>query len=543
MSTPVSGARALIDRTSPLSGMSPAARATVAGALTDLHLPAGHVVFDEGEPLDALFVVASGRVESRCQTVPDGSRRLASLGPGEIFGAVGVVTGMRQNATVTTLEETVLYVVPGASLRAVARAEPAFAALLLEEALLRSRPLRRAGVIEHHRDGAGLLLESPEGRYFRVDERDQVVWSHIDGQHTVSELVLVALRNGGIGNPTRSLRLCQRLEDSGFISALSAHDGLRPTRQASAWRRAVERGGYLLPIRGVAPLFRQLYRRFGFVFFKPAIQALLALLVVAGAVAFVGSAGVESIRARPSPRVYLPWVYGGWVVSMLLHELGHALATVWCGCDVRSAGIGWFWFGPVAFVDTTETWKASRFERVVVSLAGPAVTLLFASLVSIVASVSSGSVAQVAWIVASLNYVGAALNLNPLLKLDGYYVLADLLDRPNLRSEALRWLWRGLIPAWRRRSELRRHWIDLAYGAGALLYAVGFALLVTCVCRVRLAALLTAIMSEPAARILSLALAGFVVALACASVASELSPRARLDLVPAEREAKTNGHA
>ncbi len=46
-------------------------------------------------------------------------------------------------------------------------------------------------------------------------------------------------------------------------------------------------------------------------------------------------------------------------------------------------------------------------------------------------------------------YLGVVLNLNPLLEYDGYHIVTDLLDRPNLRTEALAWVRRafpGVLP-------------------------------------------------------------------------------------------------
>ena len=42
---------------------------------------------------------------------------------------------------------------------------------------------------------------------------------------------------------------------------------------------------------------------------------------------------------------------------------------------------------------------------------------------------------------ALANYLIAIYNLNPLFEFDGYYILMDALDKPNLRSHATNWLW------------------------------------------------------------------------------------------------------
>jgi Zn-dependent protease len=73
------------------------------------------------------------------------------------------------------------------------------------------------------------------------------------------------------------------------------------------------------------------------------------------------------------------------------------------------------------------------------------------------------NVRAVAWSLAIGNYAICLWNLNPLIELDGYYALADVLDRPNLRSDAFR--------ALRQRCPSR---IELAYAGAALTYALVF---------------------------------------------------------------------
>lgn len=61
------------------------------------------------------------------------------------------------------------------------------------------------------------------------------------------------------------------------------------------------------------------------------------------------------------------------------------------------------------------------------------------------------------WQFALISYTGVLVNLNPLMEFDGYFVLSDLLERPNLRPRALAWLGTDLIPALRNPQRLRGH--------------------------------------------------------------------------------------
>jgi Zn-dependent protease len=162
-------------------------------------------------------------------------------------------------------------------------------------------------------------------------------------------------------------------------------------------------------------------------------------------------------------------VYPGLVLSIAIHEAGHAFATKAYDRTVIRAGVGWYRFSPIAFVDTSDMWLGTRRQRIVVSLAGPAADVVTAGLLSLVALVvPCPTVAAALWALTLPLYLGVLLNLNPLLEFDGYHALIDLLDRPNLRPEALGWLGRWL----RAPRGVKGHGLDLAYGTASLLYIV-----------------------------------------------------------------------
>jgi putative peptide zinc metalloprotease protein len=91
---------------------------------------------------------------------------------------------------------------------------------------------------------------------------------------------------------------------------------------------------------------------------------------------------------------------------------------------------------PFAFVDTSDAWFEPRRRRMAVSAAGPVTDVIAAGTAAIVATVASGTYADIAFQVALGAYVGALFNLNPLLDRDGYHILVDLLGQPNLRARS-----------------------------------------------------------------------------------------------------------
>ncbi len=139
----------------------------------------------------------------------------------------------------------------------------------------------------------------------------------------------------------------------------------------------------------------------------------------------------------------IPWLYVTWGVVKFLHELGHAAMTKRFGGEVHNLGIMFLVFTPVPYVDATAAWGfRERYKRILVGAAGMMVELVISGIALLVWSqVGPGTVHQIAFNIIFLTSVTTLLfNLNPLMRFDGYYILSDLLDAPNLQQRAFQQL-------------------------------------------------------------------------------------------------------
>ena len=126
-----------------------------------------------------------------------------------------------------------------------------------------------------------------------------------------------------------------------------------------------------------------------------------------------------------------------------LHELGHAYATKKWGGEVHEIGIMLLVLVPVPYVDASSAWGfRDKGKRMLVGAAGIGVELFLASIALFVwLSAESGAVRAVAYNVMLIGGVSTLLfNGNPLLRFDGYYVLADGIEIPNLGTRANKYL-------------------------------------------------------------------------------------------------------
>jgi len=129
----------------------------------------------------------------------------------------------------------------------------------------------------------------------------------------------------------------------------------------------------------------------------------------------------------------------------IIHELAHGLCCRYHGGECREIGLMLLVFTPCLYCDTTDAWMIpERWKRIAISAAGMYVELLLASLASFLWYRSEPGF----WNTLYLNVivvcsVGTILfNGNPLLRYDGYFMLADWLELPNLAEQASQLLWR-----------------------------------------------------------------------------------------------------
>lgn len=130
------------------------------------------------------------------------------------------------------------------------------------------------------------------------------------------------------------------------------------------------------------------------------------------------------------------------VVAKTLHELGHALAATRFGVRVAHMGIAFVVMWPMLYTDVGESWKLkSRYQRLTVSSAGILTELALAGVATLGWALTDPGLLHTAFLyLATTSWVlTLALNVSPFMRFDGYFILSDLLDFPNLheRSSAL----------------------------------------------------------------------------------------------------------
>lgn len=141
----------------------------------------------------------------------------------------------------------------------------------------------------------------------------------------------------------------------------------------------------------------------------------------------------------------LVYFSGAVIIAKILHEFGHALTARHFGCSVKAMGVALLMFWPILYTDTTDAWRLrSRRQRALIGMAGMLVELGIASLCLLLWNfLPDGFLRTVLFMLSTSTWLMTlAVNLNPLMRFDGYYILSDLSGVENLqeRSNAMgRW--------------------------------------------------------------------------------------------------------
>lgn len=462
-----------------LAELSPARLSHLAERVRERDVAADDVVIRQGERGSECFLIRSGE----CEVIDEAAgRTLARLQAGALFGEAAVLTGAPRNATVRALRSTELLVLRREDVLEAMAENRRLAERLVGMLQARSRPQRRAGIELHERhmaDGAtvAILKDARRGRYFWLSEEAMFLWERLDGRRTVRDLTMDLLSEHHVLAPDMVMDILHRLAANEFIELAGVdqqeldahvahgrriHQRLAPTFD---WSMTIDRCDRFFSALYDAGL-HHVYTRTGAI-----VTALVALVgfgcFLATAPSVAGSLLHGGMFARAGAAL-LPLI----ALAVVLHELGHGLAAKAAGAQVDRVGVGWYWFRPVVSVDTSDAWLAPRARRMLVDAGGVLVNLVIAGIAGVVAYLTprAGSTAVLLWIFALWSYVAVLRNLNPLLEYDGYYLLIDWLEKPNLRARSLAWIGSALPSALRDRAILARHRSELLYGLGALFY-------------------------------------------------------------------------
>ncbi len=290
------------------------------------------------------------------------------------------------------------------------------------------------------------------GKFHRLSEAAYAVFALMDGERPIGEIWDIACAELGDHAPSQD-ELLSIVSQLNMLDLLHT-DGLPDAEEIARRGRRLSRRGFLgrfinpLAIRipifdpntlldETWPLARPFFSILGGIAY---LALLVAGLVTAGRhwESLTGNL-IDRVLATES-LIILVLVYP---FVKVLHELGHGYAVKKWGGEVREVGIIFLVFIPIPYVDASAaSGFPGKWARILVGAAGILVEVGLAAVAMLVwTELGEGVWRAVAFNVMLIGGVSTLLfNGNPLLRFDGYYVLADLLEIPNLGVRSNRYL-------------------------------------------------------------------------------------------------------
>ncbi|MCC6427751.1 MAG: PqqD family peptide modification chaperone [Phycisphaerales bacterium] len=347
---------------------------------------------------------------------------------------------------------------------------------------------------QHYRGQRWHVLHDPAtNQFFRLGPVAYEYVQLLDGRRTVEEVWQISLSRHGDEAPTQGevIQLVSQLYNSNLLAVDATpdieqllgrgRDRLKKTIQQQAIGLMYFKIKLLNPDRilgWLEPILHPILNRWGFI-------AWAALLIAALAAVLPYwdelRTGVESTLAPSN----WGWIFVVFVITKLIHETGHGVICKRFGGQVPEFGFMMLVMMPAPFVDASASWAFdNKWRRISVAAGGMIFELFIASLAAFVwvATRSGGNpllhqIAYNAMFTASLSTV--IFNANPLMRFDGYYMLSDLLEIPNLMQRStnmLKYLGerfifrvRDIFPP---TSDPKEQGILTVYGIAALAYRI-----------------------------------------------------------------------
>jgi putative peptide zinc metalloprotease protein len=323
---------------------------------------------------------------------------------------------------------------------------------------LRPKLRDHASVSRHRYRGNSwyVVHDHASGRAHRLSTASYMIVGGMDGKRTVDQLWRDAAARLGEEAPSQNelIRLLAQLHSADLLQTEVTPDSVELLERAAKVDRSRFLGNILNPLalrmrfwhpdkffERTLPLVHWLFSWRG---------ATLWMIVVLPAILLSAQHWPELSENAPdrilaADNILLIGLT--FVVLKALHELGHGYAVKAFGGAVHEIGVMFLVFAPMPYVDASAASEfRSKWRRALVGAAGMIVELFVAALALYVwLAVEQGLVRAVAYDVMVVAGISTVLfNGNPLLRYDGYYILADLIEIPNLAQRATRY-WGHLV--------------------------------------------------------------------------------------------------
>ena len=328
---------------------------------------------------------------------------------------------------------------------------------------------------QQHQGKLFVVVKDPvTGRYFRFTETQSVILELLPDPIEAADLALQASRKLGAQVPLATIEgFLKSLEDKWLLDTPAVQEKLSDV----ASHKLADRNNILYrKIASFNPekIFAFLLPRTRWAFTK-VFHTFGALSILTGfTMSFLHrtefAGGVQSLFNLHG--LLFLWLVVFSVTTM--HEFAHGLTCCHFGGKVKEVGFMLIYFQPAFYCDVSDSWMfPSKRQRMWVTFAGGYFQLIVWGLSTIIWRITDTDtlINQIVLVVILFAGLQTLVNFNPLIKLDGYYMLSDYLEIPNLRTKAISSLWNWISGKHRSKQPWKEERAQLIYGMASIVFS------------------------------------------------------------------------
>lgn len=349
---------------------------------------------------------------------------------------------------------------------------------------------------QHYRGRRWHVVHDPSSnQFYRLNPVAHEFVSLLDGRRTVEDVWRDTLTRHGDGAPTQTeaVELLHQLYNANLLSLDTSPETEQLLRRGRERRkRKIQSqaiGIMYFRIRlfnpdrmlaAIEPVLRPIINRWGLLLWTGLLASAIIALLESG---WADLTDPETFQTAIAPANW-PWLIVVFIVAKAFHETGHGVICKRFGGQVPEFGMMLLVLFPAPYVDASSCWALpSKWKRIAVGAGGMIFELALASIAAhiwLATKASAGLAHQLSYnMMLTASVTTILFNANPLMRFDGYYILSDLLETPNLMQRSMNLIkyhfqkWYYRIENARPPTEVRSEQaILLIYGWLALAYRI-----------------------------------------------------------------------
>lgn len=352
---------------------------------------------------------------------------------------------------------------------------------------LRLRDDLAVSVREFGDEATYVIEDELASKFYRVGQAEYTFLSLLNGEATFADALghTASVMKSDALSESEAASLCRWLVEAGLAStdASRSSERLFEVKQKTAQKKATRINPMFvkIPLFNPDSLMKGLAATVGWCFSAWMFPVWLIVIATGAACVVQHWHEVTSMTSNVISASNWIWISVTLIAMKILHEAAHGITCARFGATVREAGVTTILFVPLPYMDVTSAWRLdSRWQRIMISAAGMYVEIFVAALAAIVwMQTDPGLLHQHAFnVMVTGSLMTLLFNANPLMRFDGYYILTDLIEMPNLAThgqQCLHQLGRRIffaLPAPLKTWPEGRTWLVLAYGVGAFLWRI-----------------------------------------------------------------------